>query len=100
MLIAAVLPELINIVITNTAKLAERMPSKTGLVGSARATVRVPHMGLQLITSEQFMLMRKDLLMSDTNVTHLLAMNTLYVAVQIGPAQASEVAAGVWAVVA
>jgi len=99
-LIAAVLPELINVVITNAAKLAERMPSETGLVGSTRATIRVPHMGFQLITSEQLMLMRKDLLMPDTNVAHLLAMNSLYMAVQIGPAQAGKVAAGVWAVVA
>lgn len=98
-LVPAVLVELVAVVEALAAEGAQGVALEAGLVDRAGLVVAVPHMSLQLLVGEQLVLVGEDLLVARAEVAHLAVVDGAHVAVEVGPAEAGEVARVVGAVV-
>lgn len=91
------LVEPIIIVEALRAKLAERMALEARLIGPVVAPT---HMLIDMGVVKELMLVRKHLFIAGAEIAHALAMGSLDVSMEVGPAEAGKVARGVGAVVA
>jgi hypothetical protein len=99
-LVPAMVVELVGVVEARAAEAAQWVSLETGLVNGSRLVVAFAHVVLQFLVGEQLVLVRKDLLVTSAEVTHLLVVDAPHMAVEIWPAQSSKVAGIVGAVVA
>lgn len=92
MLIPAMLVELVIVVEPLATKRAQRMAPKTRLRNVSRLIVAMMHMLLQFSIRKELMLVCEHFLVTSAQVAHLLVVDASYMAVQVWPAETSEVA--------
>lgn len=96
---AAMLVQAIVVVEAFAAEAAQWVALEARLIGRAGLVVAASHVLLELAVGEELVLVRKDLFVARAQVAHALAVRCLDVAVEVGPAEAGEIARGVGAVV-
>lgn len=91
-LISAVLIQLVVVVEALSAEGTERMAPEPCLVDRAWTVVAVAHVLFELLVREQVLLMRKDLFVSNTKITHFTMVCGPDMSLEIMPSEASVVA--------
>lgn len=91
-LIPAVLIQLVAVVEPRAAKATQWMAAETCLVGCAWFIVAVAHVLGQLLVGKHIVLMCEDFLVAGTEITHLLVVDILDMAVEVLPAQTGKIA--------